>query len=441
MENSIISLILGGGVGSRLYPLTSQRSKPAVPIGGKYRLIDIPISNCLNSGLKRMFVLTQYNSASLNAHIKNTYHFDIFSSGFVDILAAEQTLASDKWFQGTADAVRQSQHHLSNFTYEYILVLSGDQLYQMDFRRLAKYHTEKDADLTIATIPVNARDAQGFGIMKVNEKGMIESFIEKPSLDELEGWDSPVEKRYEEQKKFYLASMGIYMFKREAMERLFRELESAIDFGKEIIPAAITENYKVASYAFDGYWTDIGTIRSFYEANIALTDPVPDFNLFDNEMVVYTRPRLLAPSKVFGSFFNQAIIAEGSIIHAKKIERSVVGIRSRIGAGTEISNTIVMGNDYYESLEELNHPARTPMGIGNNCYIERAIIEKNCRIGDNVTIKGGDHLENTETDTYCIRDGIVVTKKGASIAAGSVIGADEEGNNPTASTSKKKVSS
>lgn len=422
MAIKIISLILGGGAGSRLYPLTSQRSKPAVPIGGKYRLIDIPISNCLNSGLKRMFVLTQYNSASLNQHIKNTYNFDMFSRGFVDILAAEQTPSSDKWFQGTADAVRQTQHHLSNQDYDYVLILSGDQLYQMNFEELAEYHVEKDADLTIATIPVNAQDAPGFGIMKVNESGMIEKFIEKPKSDVLSEWESPVSDKMRAQGKIYLASMGIYIFKKEVLEQLLSEDPDATDFGKELIPAAIESGMRVASYAFNGYWTDIGTISSFFEANIALTDVIPSFNLFDNVKYVYTRPRMLAPSKIFGTWFNQAILADGCIINAKKIERSIIGIRSRIGSSTEISKTVIMGNDFFETLEAIVSQDEIPMGIGENCHIENAIIDKNCRIGDDVVIRGGSSLANAETDTYCIRDGIVVVKKGATIEHGSRIG-------------------
>jgi len=410
----VIGLILGGGAGSRLYPLTSQRSKPAVPIGGKYRLIDIPISNCLNSGIRRMFVLTQYNSASLNQHIKNTYIFDHFSQGFVDILAAEQTPASDKWFQGTADAVRQSMHHLRNHEHDHVLILSGDQLYQMDFKLMVDYHLEKKADLTIATIPVVARDAPGFGILKVDEKGMINSFIEKPKTDQLPDWQSAVEEKYARRGQHYLASMGIYLFSRTFLDRLFEENPEATDFGKEIIPYAIEQQHRVASYAFDAYWTDIGTIRSFFEANIALTDPIPAFNLFDNDKQIFTRPRLLGPSKVFGTWFNQAIIADGCIIHAKQIDRSIVGIRSRVGSGTEISNAIVMGNDSYETLQEMgNLQDRPPMGIGKDCYIRNAIIDKDARIGNNVRIHGGASLADIETDTYVIRDGIIVVKKGA----------------------------
>jgi glucose-1-phosphate adenylyltransferase len=423
MDVKIISLILGGGVGSRLYPLTSQRSKPAVPIGGKYRLIDIPISNCLNSGLKRMFVLTQFNSASLNKHVKNTYHFDSFSSGFVDVLAAEQTHSSGEWFQGTADAVRQSMHHLANFDFDYILVLSGDQLYQMDFRKLTKAHIEKKADVTLATIPVNDRDAPGFGIMKVDEKGYIGSFIEKPTEDLLKDWKSVVDPEYAKRGKHYLASMGIYMFSKNVLKKLFKDNEPAVDFGKEIIPDAINGGYKVASYAFPNYWTDIGTIQSFFDANIALTDPVPDFNLFDNDAFIYTRARMLAPSKVYGTFVNRALISEGCILHAKKIDRAIIGIRSRIGEGTEMNNVIMMGADYYEQLEDIKDPIDgAPMGVGKDCVIDRVILDKNVRIGNNVVIKGSPMLKDDETDTYVVRDGIIVVKKGAYIPDGSRIG-------------------
>ncbi|RMF02746.1 MAG: glucose-1-phosphate adenylyltransferase [Bacteroidetes bacterium] len=419
----IISIILGGGAGTRLFPLTEQRSKPAVPVGGKYRLIDIPISNCLNSGIRRMFVLTQYNSASLNQHIKNTYNFDNFSHGFVDILAAEQTRTNNLWFQGTADAVRQTMHHLRNHQHDYVLILSGDQLYQMDLKEFTEYHIEKNADLTIATIPVTAKDAPAFGILKQNEDYLIESFIEKPSAELLPDWTSPVAPEYAAQDKHWLASMGIYIFSRTFLERLFEENPEATDFGKEIIPYAINQKFRVASYAYGGYWEDIGTIRSFFEANIALTDPIPEFNLFDNERMIYTRPRMLAPSKVFGTFFNQSVIAEGCIIHAKQIDRAIVGLRSRIGEGTEISSAIIMGNDYYETLEELENLGTKPaMGIGKNCYIRNAIIDKDVRISDNVRIHGSASLKDEDADTYVIRDGIIVVKKGAILPSGTKIG-------------------
>jgi glucose-1-phosphate adenylyltransferase len=420
----MIALILGGGAGTRLAPLTNKRSKPAVPIGGKYRLIDIPISNCLNSGLRRMFVLTQFNSASLNKHIKNTYYFDHFSKGFVDILAAEQTPTSNDWFQGTADAVRQSMHHLKNQDFDHILILSGDQLYQMDLEDFGKFHINQNAELTIATIPVIAKDATGFGIMKVNKKNQIESFVEKPESKILSNWESPVAPEYKKEGKVYLASMGIYIFNRKTLEDLFEKNPNAVDFGKEIIPDAIKSGIQVSSYNYGGYWEDIGTIRSFFEANLALTDKLPEFNLFDNKSIIYTRPRLLAPTKIFGTVFRQAVVAEGSIIHAKSIERTIVGIRSRIGENTVISNTIIMGNDYYETLEELSKATKKKpsMGIGEKCYIENAILDKNCMIGNNVTIRGHEDLEDKETDTYCIRDGIVVVKKRAIIPTGTRIG-------------------
>jgi glucose-1-phosphate adenylyltransferase len=420
----MVCLILGGGQGSRLYPLTSSRSKPAVPIGGKYRLIDIPISNCINSGVRRMFVLTQFNSASLNRHIKNTYQFDSFSPGFVDILAAEQTPGSDKWFQGTADAVRQSMHHLNSHEYDYVLILSGDQLYQMDFKQMAEFHISQKADLTIATIPVVAKEASEFGIMKVDKKGYISSFIEKPSAPLLPDWTSPVQNALKKKGREYLASMGIYIFKKEALEKLFEDHPDATDFGKAIIPAAIQSGYSVASYQFDDYWTDIGNIRSFYEANLELCGDIPRYNLFDNHKRVFTRSRALAPSKFFGTRLNKSIVAEGCIIHAKLIDYSLIGIRSRIGAKTVVKNAIVMGNDFYQTLEEIVHKkGEIHVGIGKNCHIEQAIIDKDCRIGDNVVIKGGDHLQNIETEMYCIVDGIIVVKKKAIIPSGTKIGA------------------
>lgn len=419
----MISIILGGGAGSRLHPLTAQRSKPAVPIAGKYRLIDIPISNCINSGVKRMFVLTQYNSASLNAHIKNTYNFDSFSQGFVDILAAEQTPGSKDWFQGTADAVRQSRMHYERHDFDYVLILSGDQLYQMDFEAMVKEHVEKQADVTIACLPVDARDATGFGIMKVNEKGYIPSFVEKPKADALSSWVSEVSPANKKRGKVYMASMGIYIFNRKALADLFDTHTEAVDFGKEIIPAAINSGYKVSAYNYDGYWTDIGTIQSFFEANIELTDHIPSFDLFSQTNKIYTRARNLGPAKFYGGTqLNRALIAEGSIIHARLIDSAIIGIRSRIGENTVIKNTIVMGNDKYQTLQEMAKNAdEIPLGVGNYCHIEQAILDKGCRIGNNVVIKGGDHLSDVDTPQYTIRDGIVVVKKDAVIPEGTRI--------------------
>ncbi len=420
----MVSVILGGGAGTRLFPLTEKRSKPAVPIGGKYRLIDIPISNCINSGVKRMFVLTQFNSASLNQHIKNTFQFDMFSKGFVDILAAEQTRGNEKWFQGTADAVRQCMHHLGTHDHDYILILSGDQLYQMDFEKLARSHIAQGADLTIATIPVTAKDASGFGIMKVNGEGYIDSFVEKPKKGILKNWKSEVSPENKKKKKDYLASMGIYIFNKQALAKLFDEHEESIDFGKEIIPSAITSGYKVASYSYEGYWEDIGTIRSFYEANLALTDHVPEFNLFDNEQIVFTHPRQLGPAKIFGTRLVKSVLSEGCILHAKRIEGSIIGIRSRIGKRTVIKDSVVFGNDFYEKLEDLTDKKRKdiPLGIGEDCIIEEAIIDKNAKIGKGVKIRGGARLKNKQAKTYCIVDGVVVIRKGAEIKDGTVIG-------------------
>ena len=419
----MICLILGGGAGSRLYPLTEKRSKPAVPIGGKYRLIDIPISNCINSGVKRMFVLTQYNSASLNAHIKNSYNFDHFTRGFVDILAAEQTPGNNTWFQGTADAVRQSAKHYDRHDFDQILILSGDQLYQMDFEAMAKHHVDTNADITIACLPVDASDATGFGIMKVDKNGFIPRFIEKPKSEQLGDWVSEVSPEHQQSGKVYMASMGIYIFNRKTLSQLFDAHPEAADFGKEIIPAAIESGLRVTAYQYDGYWTDIGTIRSFFDANIELTDHIPPFNLFDNSKQVFTRGRMLPPAKFFGgTTVNKALIAEGCIIHAKLIENSVVGIRARIGEETVIRNAIVMGNDYYQTLQEIAlQPDQIPMGVGHHCHIEYAILDKDCRIGNHVVIKGGDHLPDMDSEAFTIRDGIVVVKKGAVIPEGAKI--------------------
>lgn len=422
MEQKTIAVILGGGQGSRLYPLTKSRSKPAVPIAGKYRLVDIPISNCLNSNIRRIFVLTQFNSASLNRHIKNTYHFDAFSDAFVDILAAEQTLRNANWFQGTADAVRQSLHHLENYDYEYVMILSGDQLYQMDFREMLKNHVNSDADLTIATIPVNKEDATGFGIMKTDESNHIVSFVEKPKFDDVEKWKSEVSEDMLKKGKEYLASMGIYIFKREALINVFNENPDATDFGKEIIPRFISDKLNVISYQYNGYWTDIGTIRSFFDANLELTDALPEFNVYDNNRQIFTRARLLPASKISGTTLEKTVIAEGCIINASRLEHTLVGIRSRIGSGTTVVDSIIMGNDYFTSLEDLVvKNGIPPIGIGERCYIRNAILDKNCRIGNDVRINGGTHLKNGDFGDYVVIDGIVVVTKGGILRDGTVI--------------------
>jgi glucose-1-phosphate adenylyltransferase len=420
MTSSVISIVLGGGQGSRLFPLTATRSKPAVPIAGKYRLVDIPISNCLHSGISRIFVLTQFNSASLNKHIKNTYHFSSFSDAFVDILAAEQTPTSGGWFQGTADAVRQSLHHLSVYEFDLVLILSGDQLYQMDFEEMIKAHVDSKAEISIASIPVHANDVPGFGILKTDDDNVITAFVEKPKKD-FENWASEVSDEMKAEGRVYLASMGIYIFNRKTLYDLLQGNDRT-DFGKEIIPQSI-KSHKVVSFQYEGYWTDIGTIPSFFDANLGLTDDIPAFNLFGNRPI-YTRARMLPPSKVSGTQLERAIISEGCIINASKIIRSLVGIRTRIGFDTTIESCYLMGSDNYQTLEQIadaranNEPI---MGIGDRCRIKNAIIDKNCYIGNDVTINCGEKLPDGDFGTYTVQDGIVVVKKRAVIPNGTVI--------------------
>ncbi len=419
----VVCLILGGGAGSRLYPLTSMRSKPAVPIAGKYRLIDIPISNCLHSGIRRIFVLTQYNSRSLNAHIKNTYHFDNFSYAFVDIIAAEQRPGSEKWFQGTSDAVKQTLPHLAGHDFDYILILSGDQLYQMDLRAFVNKHAESGAEISIATLPVDANDAPGFGILKVNDAGFIDKFVEKPAPKDLVNWVSPVGDRQKAEGKEYMASMGIYVFNKETLTRMFEEHPNFTDFGKEIIPTAINKGTKVKGYSYTEYWTDIGTIRSYFDANLDLAELIPQFNLFDHDRLIYTRPRMLPPTKFSGNtLLKGSVISEGCIINAREIERCIIGNRARIGEGTVMKNCISFGNDYYETLEEIIAAKDgILMAIGKNGHFENCIIDKDVRIGDNVIIRGSKNMPDIETPQYCIKDGIVILKKGAVIPDNTTI--------------------
>ncbi len=423
MNNNILAIILGGGQGSRLAPLTESRSKPAVPIAGKYRLVDIPISNCINSDIKRMFVLTQFNSASLNQHIKNTYHFSHFSTAFVDILAAEQTPDNPTWFQGTADAVRQCMTHFLNHNFDYALILSGDQLYQMDFNQMIKAHEKSGAAISIATLPVTAKEAPEFGILKTDSENYITSFIEKPKADLLPDWTSEVSDESKAEGKHYLASMGIYIFNRDLLVELMKNPETK-DFGKEIIPQAIGKQ-KIISYQYEGYWTDIGNIDSFFEANLGLTDDIPKFNLFDNSSKIYTRARVLPPSKITGSStVDKSVIAEGCIINGSTIEHSVIGIRSRIGYGSTIIDSYLMGNDYYQNLEEIRtniEQGIINIGIGERCFISNTIVDKNCRIGNDVRLNGGKHLKDTNTNLYTIKDGIIVVKKGAILPDGFTV--------------------
>ena len=420
--DKVLGVILGGGQGSRLSPLTQTRSKPAVPIAGKYRLVDIPISNCINSGVHRMFVLTQFNSASLNKHIKNTYHFSHFSTAFVDILAAEQTVHNSEWFQGTADAVRQSMHHICLHEFKYILILSGDQLYQMDFKEMIEKHIEAKAEITIATIPVTQKEATDFGILKADQDNIITSFIEKPKTG-LDEWISDTGPEMQAEGRDFLASMGIYVFNREYLINILNENLDEKDFGKEILPKAITRS-RVLSFQYEGYWTDIGNISSFFEANLSLTDEIPKFNLFDSCHTIFTRARMLPPSKIWNTTLDKTIIAEGCIIEASRVEHTVVGIRSRIGKHSVIVNAYIMGSDRYQTLIEIEaeKAAGNPLiGIGDRCYIHNAIIDKNCRIGDDVKINGGLHLEDGDFELYTVKDGIVVVKKGAVLPNGTII--------------------
>ena len=422
MDNSTLAIILGGGQGTRLYPLTDKRSKPAVPIAGKYRLVDIPISNCIHSDILRIFVLTQFNSASLNKHLKNTYNFSHFSSAFVDILAAEQTPDNKTWFQGTADAVRQCMSHFLAHEFDYALILSGDQLYQMDYSEMVDFHRENDADITVATLPVNAKDAPSFGILKTNDKSRITSFIEKPGEEILSEWTSETTPEMQDQGRNYLASMGIYIFNKQLLVDILADPDTT-DFGKEILPNAIKDK-KVFGYQFEGYWTDIGNIDSFYEANIGLTEEVPKFNLFDKSKSILTRARILPPTKMSGTTLVKSMVAEGGIIRASLIENSVVGIRARIGEETVIKDSYIMGSTGYQTLDQIKkclEENRPYLGIGNRCQISKAIVDKDCRIGNDVMIRGGNHLEEQEHESYVVKDGIVVVKKGAEIPNGFII--------------------
>jgi glucose-1-phosphate adenylyltransferase len=416
--NECLAVILGGGRGSRLFPLTHERSKPAVPIAGKYRLIDIPISNCLNSNLRRIFVLTQYNSESLNKHISQTYKFDIFTDAFVTILAAEQTEDSPEWFQGTADAVRQSLRHLRSHRSREVLILSGDQLYQMDFRKLQETHRSHAAEATVAVIPVPREQTAGFGILKVDRQGRIVQFEEKPGSERLNGLESEIPGYG----RGFLASMGIYMFGREALEKAIAD-PALVDFGRHVIPKAIGE-VRVQAHVFRGYWEDVGTIASYYQANLELTEAMPPFDFYDALQPVYTDPRFLPATKVEGCTLRSALVSEGCILMGAEIEHSVVGIRSRIGHGTRLRNTLVLGADFYETLEEIERAQSRgvpPVGIGGESVIERAIVDKNARIGRGVQIVNKAGVQNADGNGYYVRDGIVIVAKSGVIPDGTVI--------------------
>lgn len=427
--DNVVALILGGGAGSRLFPLTRMRSKPAVPLGGKYRLIDVPISNCINSGITQIFILTQYNSASLNRHISRTYRFSSFSTGFVEVLAAEQTVESKEWFQGTADAVRQMLPHLRDWKVDTLLILSGDHLYRMDYRQFLARHHETGADVTISAIPCRPDEAEGFGLLKTNGTGEIVEFKEKPSGEALEQMQVDTTQfgltPDEAAARPFLASMGIYVFNYNRLIELLRADDSWVDFGREIIPAAIDE-YNVQAHLFKGYWEDIGTIRSFYNANLDLAAPLPKFNFFNTEAPIYTRSRYLPPSKLHGCDIDVSMVSEGCILNGVYARSSIVGLRSRIDAGVRIENSIVMGSDFYESLEEIKtnlNEDRPNIGIGTNTIIRNAIIDKNVRIGKGVKLlnQAGVEHRDCEHGSYYIRDGIIIVPKNSVIPDGTEI--------------------
>ncbi|MCM2333141.1 MAG: glucose-1-phosphate adenylyltransferase [Anaeromyxobacteraceae bacterium] len=416
--NDCLAVVLGGGRGSRLFPLTQKRSKPAVPIAGKYRLIDIPISNCINSNLRRIFVLTQYNSESLNKHVSQTYKFDVFSDAFVAILAAEQTEENAQWFQGTADAVRQVQVHLRSHRGREVLVLSGDQLFQMDFRHLRDTHRGHGADATLAVIPVSREQAGAFGIVKLDAGGRIVHFEEKPPPERLADLESDIPGHG----RGWLASMGIYMFSREALERSIAD-PALVDFGRHVIPRAIQE-MRVQAHPFRGYWEDVGTIESYFRANLALTDRMPPFDFYDAAHPVFTGSRFLPASKVEGCTLRSSLVSEGCVIMAAEIERSVIGIRSRIGQGARLEETLMLGADFHETLAEIEAgQARgiPPVGIGEGSVVQRAIIDKNARIGRGVRIANEAGVREADGLGHFVRDGIVIVPKGGVIPDGTVI--------------------
>jgi len=422
----VVTMIMAGGHGSRLYPLTATRSKPAVPIAGRFRLIDFPISNCIHSGFKKIFVLTQFSSESIHRHIFLTYRFDNFTRDFVTILSAQQTIESRDWYQGTADAVRQNLSFLRTEG-DLVLILSGDHLYRMDYRKFIDYHLEKKADITISVYPVAEYQAPQFGVMQINKSGEIIDFREKPSdpaqLEQMRvDEDTLAQCQIAAAGRTHLASMGVYVFNRDVLKELL-EKTTYEDFGREVIPHAIKES-KVFSYCFDGYWEDIGTIRSFYDAHIDLTQPMPKFNLYDEERPIFSHARFLPGSKIISSEINSSILCEGSIIQQSKIIHSIVGVRSRIGNNTYFDHSVMMGANFFESAKDLENNAKKGIpnvGIGDNCEIRRTIIDRNARIGNDVKLINADSIQQRNTENYSIVDGIIVIQKNAVIPDGTVI--------------------
>lgn len=427
--DKVLALILGGGRGTRLYPLTKVRSKPAVPVAGKYRLIDIPLSNCINSGILKVYVLTQFNSMSLHRHIRSAYTFDIYRRGFIEILAAEQTIENPNWYQGTADAVKKSMRYIESNNVDYVIILSGDQLYRMDFRKMLKVHQECGADATIASIPVAPKDTHGLGIMRIDETGQVRGFLEKPKSEaELEGFETDLDwiatHGIDPRGRSCLASMGIYIFNKKLLVHALSSTDYK-DFGKEVFPALIRSR-KVHTYVFDDYWEDIGTIRSFFAANLSLAKQNPPFEMFQPDAPIYTNARFLPSTQVSGATISDSLIADGCTIgKGAVIENSVIGVRCQIGENVTIRNSVVMGSDFYEheaDAESEGPKPLIPLGIGPGSYIENAIIDKNCRIGNSVRIMNAPHLETMEETEYCqIVDGIVVVQKGNVIPHGWVM--------------------
>lgn len=424
--SKVLCVIMGGGQGTRLFPLTKDRAKPAVPLAGKYRLVDVPISNCINSGFRRIYILTQFNSTSLHRHISQSYKFDQFSSGFVEMLAAQQTFADASWYEGTADAVRKNLSHFLNHDFDYLLILSGDQLYRMDFRHVVNQHRDTGADITIATIPVGRTEAQSLGIMQINEERRITRFVEKPRdpavLDSLRlppEWHPRLE--IEGGRELFLASMGIYVFNRDVIRVLLDN--TLTDFGKHVIPRAI-ETHRVCSYVFQGYWEDIGTIRAFFEANLDVAAELPRFNFFDMSAPIFSRPRFLPGSKINGAHIDHAVVSDGCIINQARITQSIIGLRMLVGAGTELNRVVSLGCDYYESMEsiaEYESAGKPRIGIGSGCRIENAIIDKNARVGNRVIMSPAGKPENLDHEFYYIRDGVVIVPRNGLIPHGMVI--------------------
>ena len=428
----VLAIILGGGAGTRLYPLTKMRAKPAVPLAGKYRLIDIPISNCINSNINKMYVLTQFNSASLNRHLSQTYNLSAgFGQGFVEVLAAQQTPESPSWFEGTADAVRKYQWLFQEWDVDEYLILSGDQLYRMDYSLFINHHRSTGADLTVAALPVDAKQAEAFGLMRTDQDGRILEFREKPKGDSLLEMAVDTSRfglsAESAKERPYLASMGIYVFSRDTLFDLLHQNPTHKDFGKEVIPEALQRGDRLKSYVFDDYWEDIGTIGAFYEANLALTQqPTPPFSFYDAEFPIYTRPRYLPPSKLVDSQITDSIIGEGSILKSCSIHHSVLGVRSRVEDEVVLQDSLLMGSDFFESSSEravLRERGGIPLGVGKGTTVKRAILDKNARIGSNVTIVNKDHVEEADRPEhgFYIRNGIVVVVKNASIPDGTVI--------------------